>query len=1488
MNQNPDNQPDRFSHSFSQSPSDLQRRLIFSLGTVWLVTCLIIAASVAGYYTFTDQGLWFLLGAWVILLMACALWATARILKQLIFQPLTTPQTELTAPGRAGKVQASSPPEQSPEDEPVDRTRQPAASRATPAGELIEFQWTDKALQEIKENFKQSSWLNFEGIVILEKVKILGAAQNLYNLFGYTAAEVIGATILELAAPESHGIILRNILLNYHKPYQIIGQRKDGSTFPVEFFSKSVSFEGRSVTAMAFREVTEIEPEEVLEAVNKARSELENSLGKSATQLRFSNERLRLELHERERMEAELKARARQQAAIAELGQRALVGSNLSIVMYEAVSLVTKTLNVEYAGILKYIQDENSLLLRSGIGWHEGLVGQAKIEATKGSPAGYALLTGHPVIVENLDEEKRFDQPPLLHEHGVVSTMSVIIQGRDEPFGVLGGHTTRRRTFTEDDIHFLQAIANVLASAIDRKEAEGQLVQRNRELLSLQSAGAAIMSSLDPKHVLNAVNSEMVSLLNVDSCIISHWNEANDTVSVLSRSGTEDDQEAEPVGEAYQLAQLPVTRQVLTDRQALQMTLSQSDLDPAERAYMHENRVKTRLMLPMVFQGRVIGLVDIIDKQSERIFSRQSIAMASLIANQAASAIENARFYAATRKILREQIALREAGAVISSTLDLDAVLSYIAEQMGQIVDVTSAYIISFEPETKRSTVLAEFIGSEACPAEQTADLGTTYDLEIDFPGTVELLEAGQTDVTHLDDPNLSEPERLHMEQFGAQTTLTIPLQVGGQTIAYAELWESRHKRVFTTEEIALCQDIAQQAAIAIEHARLFEQTQAALEETAGLYRVAQTLARLDNEQEMYELVLTEYLQHLDLQQGGVLIFDADKVFGSLRAHMVAGTMVDPGLRIPVTGNPSYDQLMENKAPVVLGDAANDSLLGPARELTLEWGIKSLLLVPIIARGEVIGSLGADATESMREFTEREIALVMAMANQLGIAIENIRLYAETERRAEQLAVLHELDRAITTSLRLNEIHYAFARHATRLLPYDRMSIALLDGDDMRVTYAVSKDRDGTALPIGISVSRKTSAAGWVVAQGQPLIRHSATADARFAEDDVLIGQEIPSSMIIPLRIKGGVIGTWILGSLQVGAYSPDDLEMAQAMADQLAVAIENARLFDQAKQEINDRKRAEAALEEERALLAQRVDERTADLQTVNMELARASRLKDEFLASMSHELRTPLTAILGLCDVLKLEVYGPLTEKQQRSISNIDDSGRHLLELINDILDLSKIEAGKLELRIGSIEVKAVCNSSLQFVKETAYKKNVAVSLDIDRALTTLQADDRRLKQILVNLMSNAVKFTDDGGSVGLEVRADPERQLVHFDVWDTGIGISEEDQQQLFQPFVQLDSSLSRQYSGTGLGLALVRRMVEMHEGEVTVTSQIGQGSRFTVSLPWNDPQKQLEDGQAPPAIPAPLDSPDRLASSGLKADPALSPRILVAEDDIRLSS
>jgi len=254
-------------------------------------------------------------------------------------------------------------------------------------------------------------------------------------------------------------------------------------------------------------------------------------------------------------------------------------------------------------------------------------------------------------------------------------------------------------------------------------------------------------------------------------------------------------------------------------------------------------------------------------------------------------------------------------------------------------------------------------------------------------------------------------------------------------------------------------------------------------------------------------------------------------------------------------------------------------------------------------------------------------------------------------------------------------------------------------------------------------------------------------------------------------------------------------------------------------------------------ALLARRVDERTADLSAANAELARTAMLKDEFLASMSHELRTPLNAVLGLSEALQEEVYGPLNDQQHRSLHSIEESGRHLLDLINDILDLAKIGAGKLELDLVPTSIEAICQASLRLIKQLAHKKSLSVDLTIDPAVTLLNVDSRRMKQILVNLLSNAVKFTPSGGSIGLEVTGDAARQAVDLTVWDSGIGIAFEQMSRLFQPFVQLDSRLARQYEGTGLGLALVYRMVEMHGGSIAVTSEVGRGSRFTVALPWH---------------------------------------------------
>ncbi len=269
--------------------------------------------------------------------------------------------------------------------------------------------------------------------------------------------------------------------------------------------------------------------------------------------------------------------------------------------------------------------------------------------------------------------------------------------------------------------------------------------------------------------------------------------------------------------------------------------------------------------------------------------------------------------------------------------------------------------------------------------------------------------------------------------------------------------------------------------------------------------------------------------------------------------------------------------------------------------------------------------------------------------------------------------------------------------------------------------------------------------------------------------------------------------------------------------------------------EDITERRRAEIALRRERMLLAERVKERTSALEIANQELVQAAQMKDSFMASMSHELRTPLMGILGRAEALRHGVYGPLGEKQDRALDRIEESGRHLLELISEVLDLSKMEAGQLVLEVGQVNVTALCQSSLRLVTHAAHKKDIDIAFELAGDVHIISADERRLKQILVNLLTNAVKFTPAGGEVGLCVTGSMAAGYVAFEVWDTGIGISAEMQHRLFEPFVQVDNRLAREHEGTGLGLAIVRRLTDMHDGDVVVESVEGQGSRFTVKIP-----------------------------------------------------
>ncbi len=269
---------------------------------------------------------------------------------------------------------------------------------------------------------------------------------------------------------------------------------------------------------------------------------------------------------------------------------------------------------------------------------------------------------------------------------------------------------------------------------------------------------------------------------------------------------------------------------------------------------------------------------------------------------------------------------------------------------------------------------------------------------------------------------------------------------------------------------------------------------------------------------------------------------------------------------------------------------------------------------------------------------------------------------------------------------------------------------------------------------------------------------------------------------------------------------------------------------------DITERKEMQAEIQATRDSLALRVEERTAELKRANINLEKALRAKDEFIAAMSHELRTPLTGILGLAEVLQMPHYGQMSEKQSKAVMNIESSGKRLLSVINDVIDYSKLQGGSVTTHPVWCSLANLSRTALQAIQHQAKLKHQEASLSIPSVEIKFQCDEQLVHRILLRLLSNASKFTPEGGQFGIESLADENSRQINITVWDHGIGISDQDLQRIFQPFVQLDAQLSRHYEGTGLGLALARQLADVVGGSISVTSVFGYGARFTLTLPW----------------------------------------------------
>jgi signal transduction histidine kinase len=491
-------------------------------------------------------------------------------------------------------------------------------------------------------------------------------------------------------------------------------------------------------------------------------------------------------------------------------------------------------------------------------------------------------------------------------------------------------------------------------------------------------------------------------------------------------------------------------------------------------------------------------------------------------------------------------------------------------------------------------------------------------------------------------------------------------------------------------------------------------------------------------------------------------------------------------------------------------DVEESSTLAFVRESGRRVGFRSLLAVPMLRDGEAIGAIAVNRAEP-GQFSEMDMELLKTFADQAVIAVENARLLVELQARTadltrsvEQLTALGEVGRAVSSTLDLETVLTTIVSRAVQLSGLDGGVVFEYDEGPGEFVQRAATETPGALAEArrSIRIRNGEGVVGRTALTMEPVQVPDITAPAAHGGRlrETLIEAGVRAILAVPMVCEGRLIGSLGVTRNRPGEFAAETIELLRTFAKQSALAIQNARLF----QEIADKSR----------------------------QLEAASQHKSEFLANMSHELRTPLNAIIGFSEVLSEGMFGEINEKQTEYLDDILGSGRHLLSLINDILDLSKVEAGRMELELAEFDLPGAVDNALTLVRERASRRGISLGSEIDERVEVIEADERKVKQVLLNLLSNALKFTPEGGRI--DVRTAVNEGSVAISVADTGVGIAPEDQETIFEEFRQVGAA-DKKVEGTGLGLALSRKFIELHGGRIWVESQVGSGATFTFTIP-----------------------------------------------------
>jgi PAS domain S-box-containing protein len=1014
-----------------------------------------------------------------------------------------------------------------------------------------------------------------------------------------------------------------------------------------------------------------------------------------------------------------------------------------------------------------------------------------------------SALEGRTIHTADLLNDPEFSPPDPQRRENVRTALSVPMMRDGILFGVITLWRGEVKPFTDKQIALVQTFADQAVIAIENV----RLFNETKEALEQQTATAEILrvissSPTDVQPVFEAIVRSGIRLFEGAGVTVTRPENGQVRLMAIAER---DPERARRWTERFPF---PLTREYMHGVAILDCRMvDMPDVEQMDERFTAGKRnfaasgYRAMTVVPMVKDGAAIGTIAVVRDAAGPLSDKQ-IALLKTFADQAVIAIENVRLFNETKEALEQQTAISEILRVISgSPGEVTPMLDAVAERAVKLCESGEAGIFLHEGDRLRFAA--------GCQSGETFKPGETIQVT---RGSVLGRALIDREAVHVVDLGAAPVEefllaREYQKRFGHRSIVAVPLMREDRAIGVIGLWRFE-VRAFSEKHIGLVRTFADQAAIAIENVRLFNETKESLEQQKASAEVlgaisssiADTAPVFDKILESCERLFAGRIVGLNLVgEDGLLHIGA--YHGSDREEF---ERIFP---LPVTPESGSGLSIVERRVVHYPDTEHgEGVPAKTRQGCKAIGIKSAIFAPMLWEGRGMGAIfvGRDHVSS---FSEKEIALLRTFADQATIAIENVRLFNETKEALERQTATSEVLRVISSSPNdLQSVFDAILDKATRICDAHFGTLLLYDGTLFHA-HALHNVPPAFAEALRREPRRAspTTGLGRLIATKRPVHIHDVAAENAYTDREPMRVQSVElggirTALVVPLLKGDDLVGGLQICRQEVKPFTDKQIALVSTFADQAVIAIENAHLF----REIQDK----------------------------SQQLEIANRHKSGFLANMSHELRTPLNAIIGFTRIVMRRSKEQLEPKQYENLEKIHSSGQHLLQLINAILDLSKVEAGRVEVNAAEVALGGVLEQCVKTVEPLVKAPAVRLVKEFDGELPQVYLDEEKLRQVLINLLSNAVKFTEHGTVC---VRAKCEGDAFSVAVSDTGIGIVPEKLEHVFEEFAQADASSTRVYGGTGLGLTIARRLARLMGGDITALSAPGVGSTFTLTLP-----------------------------------------------------